>query len=496
MSHAATISETTREFLSEKHRLFIDGEWVDGNGGIIDCVNPANGEIFNRVTAASVSDTEKAIDAARRAFNSGVWHSKTPAERAKTLWKIADLIDENAVLLAELETLDGGKLYPAALNGEVAMAAESFRYYAGWATKLEGKTTRISSAGDMPFHCYSEYHPVGVVGAITPWNGALVMAAWKLAPALAAGCSCVLKPSEQTNLSTLALGQLIEQAGIPAGVVNIVPGFGHDVGATIANSPLVDKISFTGSTATGKKLLEAAKGNLKKLTLELGGKSPAIVLDDADLEKAVPGIAGGIFSNAGQVCVAGSRLYVDHRIHDDFVARLVDYASKIEIGNGFEQSSEMGPVISQSHLDSIQSYVNYAVEAGANIACGGAALDTAGFYFPPTILTNVNETMQIAREEVFGPVLVVQPFENIDDVTSRANNSDYGLAASVWSQDIGKAHALIRKLEAGITWVNAHGIPDMAVPFGGFKQSGWGREGGLEGLLQYCELRSTLVNLT
>ena len=495
MSQSATISEATRAFLSEKHGPYIDGKWVNGTGDPIDCINPASGQVFAKVNCASTADTESAIVAARRSFDVGTWRSKTPAERAKTLWKIADLIEENAILLAELETLDGGKLFSAALNGEVAMAAESFRYYAGWVTKLEGKTARISSAGKIPFHCYSEYHPVGVVGAITPWNGALVMAAWKLAPAMAAGCSAVLKPSEQTNLSTLVLGKLIEQAGVPAGVVNIVPGSGNDVGSVIANSLLVDKISFTGSTVTGKKLVEAAKGNLKKLTLELGGKSPAIVLSDADLDRAVPGIAGGIFSNAGQVCVAGSRLYVDHRIHDVFLKRLVDHTSKIKVGDGFLQSSEMGPVISEGHLNNIQRFVSDAVKSGAKIACGGQKMDTAGFYFPPTILTNVDDSMQIAREEVFGPVLVVQPFENLNDVISRANNSDYGLAASVWTQDIGKAHSLIRKLEAGITWVNAHGIPDMAMPFGGFKQSGWGREGGLEGLLQYCELRSTLVNL-
>ncbi len=496
MSQATTISDATKTFLSRTHRPFIGGEWVDGNGGTINCVNPANGQVFASVNTASAEDAEKAIDAARQSFEAGVWHSKTPAERAKILWKIADLIEENAVLLAELETLDGGKLYAAALNGEVAMAAESFRYYAGWATKLEGKTVQISSAGNMPFHCYSDYHPVGVVGAITPWNGALVMAAWKLAPALAAGCSCVIKPSEQTNLSTLVLGDLMQQAGIPDGVVNILPGSGHEVGATIANSPKVDKISFTGSTATGKKLLEAAKGNLKKLTLELGGKSPAIVLSDADLDKAVPGIADGIFSNAGQVCVAGSRLYVDHRIYDVFVERLVEHASKIKLGNGFDPSSQMGPVISSDHMNSIQRYVTNAVEAGAKVAIGGQKQEGEGFYFQPTILVDVDETMQIAREEVFGPVLVVQPFKGLDDVIARANDSEYGLAASVWSQDIGKAHSLIRQLEAGITWVNVHGIPDMAMPFGGFKQSGWGREGGLEGLLQYCELRSTLVNLS
>lgn len=495
MSRQVPFSDVTQNFLAETQRPFIGGVWVKGNGSTIECINPADGEVFAKVSAASITDTEGAIEAARHAFDSGIWHSKTPAERAKVLWKIADLIEENAIFLAELETLDGGKLFASALNGEVAMAAESFRYYAGWATKLEGKTVQISSAGDAPFHCYSEYRPIGVVGAITPWNGALVMAAWKLAPALAAGCSCVLKPSEQTNLSTLALGRLIEQAGMPGGVVNIVPGYGHDVGATIANSPDVDKISFTGSTITGKKLLEAAKGNLKKLTLELGGKSPAIVLCDADLDKAVPGVAQGIFSNAGQICVAGSRVYVERSIYDKFLQRLVAYASNIKLGSGFNDESEMGPVISGDHLNNIESFVDESISAGATVVCGGKKLDQSGYYFPPTILTEVSDSMKIAREEVFGPVLIVQPFDKLDDVVARANNSKYGLAASVWSQDIGKSHSLVQKLQAGITWINAHGIPDMAMPFGGYKQSGWGREGGREGLLQYCELRSTLVNL-
>ena len=490
------LSAATRKFISATRPMLIDGKWrTTAAAQTIACMDPANGKTAATVCGASKDEASAAIAAAHRSFAERIWQDKTPAEKAKILWKVADLIEEHADVLAELEVLDGGKLYDAARNGEVPMAAESFRYYAGWVTKLEGKTSRISSAGNAPFHCYTEYDPVGVVGMILPWNGPLVMAAWKLAPALAAGCSCVVKPAEQTCLSTLYLGDLLMQAGVPAGVVNIVPGSGSVVGAAIAESSLVDKISFTGSTVTGKLLLEAAKGNLKKLTLELGGKSPVIVLADCDMDMTVEGVAAGIFSGAGQVCVAGSRLYVERSIYDEFVQKLVQYTNNIQVGEGFDATSEMGPLISETHLQSVLTFVREADKAGARIAAGGSRVERDGFFMRPTILVDVGDNMPIAREEVFGPVLIVQAFDDLDDVISRANDSQYGLAASVWTSNVGKAHQIIRQIRAGISWVNCHGLPDMAMPFGGFKQSGWGREAGLEGLLQYCEMRSVLVNI-
>ncbi len=497
MSNDQHISAETKAFLAETRPMLIDGQWEAGSSGnVITSIDPSNGETFAKIHAGNRADAEKAILAARAAFDKAVWHKKAPAERAKILWRVADLIEENATLLADLETLDGGKIYGAALNGEVTMAAESFRYYAGWVTKLEGKTTTISSAGEAPFHCYTTHMPIGVVGMIAPWNGPLVMAAWKLAPALAAGCSCIIKPSEVTSLSTLVLGDLLMQAGIPAGVVNVVTGKGREVGAAIAESPLVDKISFTGSTQTGKSLLEAAKGNLKKLTLELGGKSPAIVLADADLTKTIPGVAAGIFSGAGQVCVAGSRLYVERSIYDDVIAGLVKHVGAMKVGSGFNADSDMGPLVSEGHLNSVLSFVERAEKEGATVLTGGKRIDQNGFYMKPTVLTDVKDCMEIVKEEVFGPVLVVQAFDDLDTVIEKANDSEYGLAGSVWTQDIAKAHTLIGKLQAGLTWVNCHGLPDMAIPFGGVKQSGWGRESGLEGLLQYCELKSTVINLS
>ncbi len=489
-------STATRKFTSETRPFLICGEWRSTPvSQAIPCIDPATGNNIATVCGASRDDATAAIEAARRSFDERSWQDKTPAEKAKILWKVADLIEEHADVLAELEVLDGGKLFDAAKNGEVPMAAESFRYYAGWTTKLEGKTSRISSAGNAPFHCYTEYEPVGVVGMILPWNGPLVMAAWKLAPALAAGCSCVVKPAEQTCLSTLYLGELLMLAGVPAGVVNIVPGSGSVVGAAISESPLVDKISFTGSTATGKQLLEAAKGNLKKLTLELGGKSPAIVLADCDMDKTVEGVAAGIFSGAGQVCVAGSRLYVERPIYDEFVQKLVQHTNNIQVGEGFDEANEMGPLISETHLQSVLGFIQEAEKSGACVAAGGTRIKRDGFFMRPTVLVDVDDKMLIATEEVFGPVLVVQAFDDLEDVISRANASDYGLAASVWTSNVGKAHQIIRQIRAGISWVNCHGLPDMAMPFGGFKQSGWGREAGLEGLLQYCEMRSVLVNI-
>ncbi len=482
------------DYLATPRPFLVNGEWITSDENLIEnSIDPATEKVIGSFYAAAIQDVNKAITAAHSSFQQKNWRGKTPSEMAKHLWTIADLIDEHGDTLAYLETLDGGKPFAAARYGEVSMAAESFRYYAGWCSKIGGRTTDISIPGD--FHSYTKKEPIGVVGLITPWNGPLVMAAWKIAPALAAGCSLVIKPSELTSLSTLYLGKLISEAGIPDGVVNIVPGDGETVGATIVNSPMVKKVSFTGSTETGKKLIQASAGNLKKLTLELGGKSPVLVFDDADLGKAIPGIADGIFSNAGQVCVAGSRLYAAPEIYDDLLSGLIDYANNLRVGSGLDPKTQMGPLISAQHRNKVLRYISDGIDQGAKVEAGGNKIDGDGFFIEPTILSDVAPSNCVAQEEIFGPVLSIIKIENMDEAIVQANASNYGLAGSVWTQDISKAHKIASEINAGIFWINCHGIPDMAVPFGGYNQSGWGREGGPEGLDYYLETKSVIAAL-
>jgi len=489
------LHRSVQEFLSQPKKLLIGGQWVDAQSAkTFETYNPATGEVLARVAQGDRHDINQAVAAARKGFESGRWPDMSPAERGRLLWKLADLIEQHREELAELETLDNGKPLIFSRAGDIPSAANAFRYMAGWATKVEGTTIPISSSRAKYF-AYTLREPVGVVGQIIPWNFPLVMAAWKLAPALAVGCTCVLKPAEQTPVTALRLGELIQEAGFPDGVVNIVTGFGETAGAALASHPDVDKIAFTGSTEVGKLIAQAATGNLKKVSLELGGKSPNVIFADADLNSAIPGSANAIFFNLGQVCTAGSRLFVHKSVFDQVVDGVAGETRKFKIGPGMIESTNLGPLVSEEQLSRVCGFLDSGNKEGATTIVGGHRIGDAGYFVEPTILVDVKPHMKVVREEIFGPVVTAIPFSEPEEVVAFANDTVYGLASAVWTRDISKAHRMAAKLRAGTVWINCYNVFDPALPFGGYKQSGWGRENGRAALDLYTENKSVCAQI-
>ncbi len=493
---SVTLLPSVTQFVAREHQILIDGKWTSAaSGKTFEVYDPATGEVIAHVPAGDTEDIDRAVKAARRAFDEGPWRTMTASARGRLLFKLSELIEEHLEEFAELESLDNGKPLTVARVADVPLAADLFRYMAGWATKIEGNTIPISAGPTGSFLAYTKRDPVGVVGQIIPWNFPLLMAAWKLGPALAAGCTVVLKPAEQTPLSALRLGELIGEAGFPDGVVNIVTGFGEDAGAPLAAHPDVDKVAFTGSTEVGKLIVHAAAGNLKKVSLELGGKSPNIVLPDADLETAIAGASNAIFFNHGQCCSAGSRLFVSYDQYDKVVSGVAENAAKIKLGPGLAPDTEMGPVVSDEQLQRVTGYLNVGQEQGAKAVVGGHRQGDRGYFVQPTVFSGVNDTMKIYQEEIFGPVVTAIPYKDMDELLRHANNSVYGLAAGIWTQDISKAHRLADALRAGTVWINCYNVFDAALPFGGYKQSGWGREMGHDVLENYTETKSVCISL-
>jgi phenylacetaldehyde dehydrogenase len=501
MATALKISPTEEKvtsFVSRKHKMLINGKWVDSaSGKTFPTYNPATGEVLSHIAEGDREDINRAVTAARNAFENGPWSRLTASERGRLIWKLADLLEENLEEFAQLESLDNGKPLKVARAADVPLAVDLFRYMAGWTTKIEGNTIPISVpyTPGAKYLAYTLREPVGVVGQIIPWNFPLLMAAWKLGPALATGNTVVLKPAEQTPLSALRLCELFQEAGIPDGVVNIVPGYGETAGAALAAHSDVDKIAFTGSTEVGKLILQAAAGNLKKVSLELGGKSPNVVFSDVDFDAAIAGASSAIFFNQGECCCAGSRLYVEKKVFDKVVDGVVQHAEKIKVGPGMEPSTDMGPLVSKEQLDRVCGYLDSAFSEGAKAAVGGKKMDGKGYFVKPTVLVNTNENMKVVREEIFGPVVTAIPFNDPAELVPKANNSEYGLAAGIWTKDIQKAHRLAAQLRAGTVWINCYNIFDAALPFGGYKQSGWGREMGHEVLEHYTEVKAVCTAL-
>jgi len=489
------LQKNVTEFLSKPRKMLIDGKWVEAaSGKTFETYNPSTGEVLARVAEGDREDIDRAVKAARRAFESGPWPEMSPSQRGRLLSKLADLLESHLEEFAELETLDSGKPVFFSRIVDIPSAIEVFRYMSGWATKVEGSTIPISAHGGQYF-AYTLREPVGVVGQIIPWNFPMIMASWKLAPALAVGCTVVLKPAEQTPLTALRLGELALEAGFPDGVLNIVTGLGETAGAALAAHPDVDKVAFTGSTEVGKLILGAATGNLKKVSLELGGKSPNIVFPDADLKAAIPGAANAIFFNQGQCCTAGSRLFVHKSIFDEVVDGVAHAAKNFTIGPGLDPATNLGPVVSKEQLDRVCSYLESGIKEGATAVVGGHKRSGSGYFVEPTVLIDVKPEMKVVREEIFGPVVTAIPFNEPEEVVRSANHTVYGLAAAVWTRDISKAHKVAAKLRAGTVWINCYNVFDPALPFGGYKQSGWGREMGHDALELYTETKAVCAQL-
>lgn len=476
-------------------QMLIDGQWLGASSGrLIDVEDPADGSRIAQIGAGGKKEVDLAVSAARRAFEEGPWSRMRPLDRGRLLEDIARRIEAAADELALLESYDNGKAVAHAKLLDLPATIDVFRYMGGWCSKIAGQTLPVSFDGRQ-YHAYTLRQPVGVVGAIVPWNYPLAMAAWKIAMALAAGCTVVLKPSEVTPLSALRLVEIIHEAGVPPGVVNIVTGYGPEAGQALAEHVDVDKIAFTGSTAVGKRIAQAALGNMKRVSLELGGKSPSIICADADLEQAIPSAALAIFFNSGQVCFAASRLYVHRSVYEKVVEGLAQVAQAFPVGNGRDPSTMLGPLVSKAQQDRVLRYVESGKEEGARLVTGGVAVGERGYGVAPTVFADAKPDMKIVREEIFGPVVAVQPFDDMGEVVKAANSTNYGLAANIWTRDLKTAHRTAKALQAGSVWINCHGIVDAAVPFGGFKESGWGREVSEEGVLMYTETKSVCALL-
>jgi len=489
-SETLTLHPKVIEFLNGPKKLFIDGGWHESVGGqTFETTNPATGEVLAHVYEARENDIDKAVEAAAKAFEEGLWSRISASDRSKLMHKLADLMERDFEVLAQLDTLDNGKPIQEMRKADLPGAIEQLRYFAGWTTKMTGQTIPVSNS----FLNYTRHEAVGVVGQIIPWNFPIMMALWKIAPALATGCTIILKPAEQTPLSALYLGKLIEEAGFPNGVVNIVPGFGKSAGNALVEHPKVNKIAFTGSTPVGKSIMKTAADTMKRVTLELGGKSPNIILPDADLDKAIPGVFNGIMANQGEVCCAGSRAYIPEQIYDEVMERLADHAKKVKLGNGLAEDTQMGPLVSKRQQDIVTSYIQKGIDEGAKLLAGGESLDK-GYFVQPTVFS-AEDHMTIAREEIFGPVVAAMSYKTIDEVIERANNSPFGLGAGLWTENLKNAHVVASKLKAGSVWVNCYNLTNAAVPFGGYKQSGIGREMGSYALENYTEVKSVWVNL-